>query len=86
MLYGQLITQRDLGGVAMSVAQVNAISAAALNACDLVGGKHLGFSDRPFSGATYDPQQDPRCFALAAGAVKYGPDYLHFKCASTEPQ
>lgn len=72
MLYGQLITQRDLGGVAMSVAQVNAVSAAALNACDLVGGKHLGFLIDP-SQCTYDPQQDPQVLCTGSGGSNTDP-------------
>ncbi|QSI34471.1 tannase/feruloyl esterase family alpha/beta hydrolase [Variovorax sp. RKNM96] len=65
-LYGQLITQRDLGGVAMSIAQVNAVSAAALNACDMVGGKHLGYLIDP-SQCAYDPQQDPQVLCTGSG-------------------
>jgi Tannase and feruloyl esterase len=66
MLYGQVVTQRDLGGIGMTSAQANAASNAALAACDLVGGQHLGYLLDP-STCTYDPTQDASALCVADG-------------------
>ena len=66
MLYGQIVTQRDLGGVGMATAQVNAVSNAAIAACDLVGGQHLGYLLDP-SKCTYDPTTDASVLCVGEG-------------------
>jgi hypothetical protein len=69
MLYGQVVTQRDLldvGAPAMTAAQTTAVSMAALNACDLVGGQHLGFLLDP-SQCRYDPTLDVGALCVASG-------------------
>ncbi|MES2942279.1 MAG: tannase/feruloyl esterase family alpha/beta hydrolase [Pseudomonadota bacterium] len=66
ILYGQIVTQRDLGGVGMTTAQVNAVSTAALNACDLVNGQHLGFI-LDTSQCKYDPALDASVLCAPAG-------------------
>ena len=40
-LYPQIVYQRDLGGVALTTAQQQQVSAKAVSACDVVGGQHL---------------------------------------------
>lgn len=55
-LYPQVVMQRDLKGP-MSVAKLNYVSAAAVSACDLVGGRHLGFILDP-AQCRYDPTRD----------------------------
>ena len=55
-LYPQVVMQRDLGG-AMTPAKLNFVSAAAVNACDVVGGQHLGFILDP-NQCRYDPTRD----------------------------
>ncbi|PVY61383.1 tannase/feruloyl esterase family alpha/beta hydrolase [Pusillimonas noertemannii] len=56
-LYPQIVVQRDLGGNHLSNEQLDAASNAAIAACDLVGGEHLGYISDPAS-CTYDPTQD----------------------------
>lgn len=55
-IYPQVVMQRDLGGN-LSNAQVGLVSAAAVSACDVVGGQHLGFIIDPRQ-CTYDPTRD----------------------------
>ena len=55
-LYPQVVIQRDLGGN-LSNAQIGFVSAAALSACDVVGGQHLGFIPDPRQ-CLYDPTRD----------------------------
>lgn len=56
-LYPQIVFQRDLGGVNLSAGQLNLMSNAAINACDVVGGQHLGYIPDPMQ-CTYDPRRD----------------------------
>lgn len=55
-LYPQIVAQRDLGGN-LSSAQTGFVSAAAVSACDVVGGQHLGFIPDPRQ-CRYDPTRD----------------------------
>lgn len=55
-LYPQVVMQRDLQSP-MSMAKLNYVSAAAVSACDLVGGQHLGFILDP-AQCRYDPTRD----------------------------
>jgi len=65
-IYPQIVIQRDLGGVLMSPAQLTAVSAAAINACDLVGGAHLGYLLNP-AQCTYDPATDASVLCTSDG-------------------
>lgn len=67
-LYGQVVTQRDLGGVGMTTAQVDAVSNAAIAACDVVGGQHLGYALNP-SSCAYDPALDANVLCVANGGT-----------------
>ena len=68
-LYPQVVYQRDLGGVGLTSAQLAQVSAKAVSACDVVGGKHLGFILDPQQCA-YDPNKDAA--ALCTGSVGVG--------------
>jgi feruloyl esterase len=75
MLYGQVVTQRDLGGVGMTSSQVGAASKAAIAACDLVGGQHLGYLLDP-AACTYDPAQDAAALCVASGGTNSTSDCI----------
>lgn len=57
MAYPQIVKQRDLGGVNLSNAQHTLIGNAAVNACDVVNGVHMGYIPDP-SQCSYDPTKD----------------------------
>ncbi|MDH6590358.1 hypothetical protein M2165_000247 [Variovorax sp. TBS-050B] len=67
-LYPQIVVQRDLGGVALTAAQHTTVSKAAINACDLVGGVHLGYVPDPAS-CRYDPAADAAVICTADGGT-----------------
>ena len=67
-LYPQIVFQRDLGGVAPTQAQQDLVSNAAVAACDVVGGQHLGYVLDPASCA-YDPTTDPAVLCTADGGT-----------------
>jgi hypothetical protein len=66
-LYMQLAQLRDLGAN-MTPAQLNLVSNAAINACDVVNGTHLGYIPDPTSCA-YDPTTDINVLCTASGGV-----------------
>jgi feruloyl esterase len=55
-LYPEIVMQQDLGAP-IAPAKLTAMSAAAVSACDTVGGQHLGFVLDP-SQCRYDPTRD----------------------------
>lgn len=65
-LYPQIVMQRDLGGTLLGSAQLSLVSNAAINACDVVGGQHLGYIADP-SQCRYDPTQDTSVLCTANG-------------------
>ena len=67
-LYPQTVYQRDLGGVPLSSGQLTLLGNAAINACDVVGGQHLGYIPDP-SECRYDPTQDPAVICTASGGT-----------------
>lgn len=67
-LYPQIVFQRDLGGVAPTQAQQDLVSNAAVAACDLVAGQHLGYVLDPAS-CTYDPTADLAVLCTADGGT-----------------
>ena len=67
-LYPQVVMQRDLGGE-LAVTKLNAVSAAATQACDVVDGQHLGFILDP-GQCRYDPTKDGG--ALCSGEAGNG--------------
>ena len=67
-LYPQVVFQRDLAGVPLTQAQQDLVSNAAINACDVVGGQHLGFILDP-AACRYDPTNDPGVICTANGGT-----------------
>ena len=65
-LYPQIVVQRDLGGVSLSIGQLTLLGNAAINACDVVNGQHLGYIPDP-SECRYDPAQDLSVICAANG-------------------
>src|SRR5262245_55865877 len=65
-LYPQIVTQRDLGGVALTIPQQTLLGNAAINACDVVNGQHLGYIPDP-SECRYDPTLDKSVLCVPAG-------------------
>jgi feruloyl esterase len=63
-LYPQIVYQRDLGGVPLTAGQLNALGNAAINACDLVNGVHMGYIPDP-SKCRYDPTHDASVLCTA---------------------
>jgi hypothetical protein len=80
-VYPQIVIQRDLGGVYPSADQLNLASNAAIAACDMVGGQHLGFPLDPAS-CRYDPTQDKAVLCTAAGGSNTSPACLSAAQAS----
>jgi feruloyl esterase len=66
MMYPQIVFQRDLGGAPLTTAQQDFVSNAAIAACDVVGGKHLGYIPDP-SACIYDPTTDASVLCTADG-------------------
>lgn len=65
-LYPQIVVQRDLGGIALTNAQMALLGNAAINACDVVNGQHLGYIPDP-SECRYDPTHDASVICAANG-------------------
>ncbi|MDM0045940.1 tannase/feruloyl esterase family alpha/beta hydrolase [Variovorax dokdonensis] len=67
-LYPQVVYQRDLAGVPLTSAQLTAMGNAAINACDVVGGQHLGYITDPMS-CRYDPSLDATVLCVSDGGT-----------------
>jgi len=67
-LYPHVVFQRDLGGVALTIAQQTLVSNAAINACGTVGGQPLGFILDPAS-CTYNPVNDANVLCASDGGT-----------------
>lgn len=65
-MYPQIVFQRDLGGVGLTTEQQDLMSNAAINACDVVGGQHMGYVMDP-AACTYDPSVDPNVLCTSSG-------------------
>jgi len=65
-LYPQIVVQRDLGGAALSFGQMTLLGNAAINACDVVNGEHLGYIPDP-SECRYDPMRDASVLCTSSG-------------------
>jgi feruloyl esterase len=78
-VYPALVGMRDLGGED-PVAQMDLASRAAVAACDMVGGKHLGFI-LDIRRCRYDPTRDRAVLCTAAGGTNTTPACLNHKQA-----
>jgi hypothetical protein len=67
-LYPYLVIERDLGGRYMTAKQLDLVSNAAIAACDMVGGKHLGFI-LDETACRYDPTKDRTVLCAAQGGI-----------------
>jgi feruloyl esterase len=67
-LYPQIVYQRDLAGVPLTDAQSTLVGNAAINACDMVGGQHLGYIPDP-SQCRYDPTLDAAVLCPSDGGT-----------------
>lgn len=74
-LYPQIVVQRDLGGKYLSVDQLNLVSNAAIAACDVVNGQHLGFI-LDIEACRYDPLKDANVLCTANGGANGTPACL----------
>jgi feruloyl esterase len=72
-LYPQIVVQRELGGVPLAVGQHRLVSSAAISACDLVGGRHLGFVPDP-AQCRYDPTADASVLCAGNGGANTSGD------------
>jgi feruloyl esterase len=67
-LYPQIVYLRDLGGVPLTSGQLNLMGNAAINACDVVNGQHLGYIPDP-SQCEYDPTLDASVLCATSGGT-----------------
>lgn len=67
-LYPQVVIQQDLGGRYLSLEQLDGVSRAAISACDMVGGKHLGYVLDQAS-CRYDPTKDAAVLCASDGGA-----------------
>src|SRR4051812_7797199 len=67
-LYPQIVYLRDLGGVPLTSGQLNLMGNAAINACDMVNGQHMGYIPDP-SECRYDPTVDTSVLCTASGGT-----------------
>ncbi len=70
-MYPSIVTQQDLGGP-LTAAQLTAVSRAAINSCDVVGGQHLGYILDP-AACTYDPIKDSAVLCASSGGTNSTP-------------
>jgi len=67
-LYPQIVVQRDLGGTPLTFGQMALLGNAAIDACDMVNGEHLGYIPDP-SECRYDPTLDASVICTADGGT-----------------
>jgi feruloyl esterase len=67
-LYPQIVVQRDLGGVSLTAGKLSLLGNAAIKACDVVNGQHLGYVPDP-SECRYDPTNDASVICVANGGT-----------------
>lgn len=72
MAWPHLVYQRDLGGTPLAKAQLDLVSNAAIAACDMVGGQHLGFIMEP-AKCRYDPTRDKAVLCATDGGSNTTP-------------
>lgn len=67
-VYRALVIERDLGGVELTEAQQDLVSNAAISACDVVGGQHLGYI-MDNAACHYDPTKDRAVLCASDGGT-----------------
>jgi hypothetical protein len=68
-LYPQIVMQRDLGGAALTAAQLDLVSASTVSACDTdLNGQHAGYISDP-AACRYDPTHDRTVLCKADGGL-----------------
>ncbi|WP_326731658.1 tannase/feruloyl esterase family alpha/beta hydrolase [Streptomyces phaeochromogenes] len=73
-MYGQVVVQRDLGGRPIAMSKLNAVSRAAVNACDTtVTGRHDGYIT-DFADCRYNPVKDPEVLCVSDGGTNTTPN------------
>jgi hypothetical protein len=65
-LYRSLVVVHDLGGIPLTEDQQDIVSNAAIHACDVVGGQHLGYI-MDNAACHYDPTQDTEVLCRSDG-------------------
>lgn len=80
MVYPHLVFQRDLGGKPLTTAALDLVSNAAIAACDVVGGRHMGYILDP-SACRYAPSRDPKVLCRTDGGDNDTPDCVDRKQA-----
>ncbi len=71
-IFPQVVMQRDLGGSRLTAGQLDLVSNAAINACDVVGGQHLGYVPDA-TACAYDPAKDAQVICHANGGSNSTP-------------
>lgn len=79
-LYPQVLFQQDLGGEPLSEAQQDLVSNAAITACDLVDGQHMGYI-LDMAACRYDPTRDTAVLCVGDGGSNATPDCVTKKQA-----
>lgn len=74
-LYHALVVERELGGQPLTEAQMDLASNAAIQACDVVGGEHLGYI-LDNAACRYDPSNDRNVLCRSDGGRNATPDCL----------
>jgi feruloyl esterase len=70
--YAQLLFLHDLGGKPLTEAQQDLVGNAAIAACDIVGGQHLGYI-MDTAACRYDPTRDGAVLCKGDGGTNDGP-------------
>lgn len=74
-LYRKLVVERDLSGVPLTEEQLDLVSNAAIDASDVVGGKHLGYI-MDNEACRYDPTKDVNVLCVSDGGNNTTPHCL----------
>lgn len=67
-IYPSIVVARDLGGQPVSSEKTAFVARAAIQACDVYGGQHLGFI-LDAASCTYDPTKDPAVLCASDGGT-----------------
>lgn len=71
-LYNDLLYVHELNDVALTDEQIDLVSNAAIHACDIVGGEHLGYI-MDDAACRYDPTKDPNVLCVSDGGTATSP-------------